>query len=116
MKKCPKCWVELHERIIGPKKRFSCPKCSYLLYENLGKTGYDVHMEKIIAGICKDGVYEGEFSQLAHSSFREQYGGHSSQEQMDAWCGLHGFTMTKFEGRDAIGKKVQMVHFARATT
>jgi DNA-directed RNA polymerase subunit M/transcription elongation factor TFIIS len=115
MKKCPKCWTELHERVIGPKKRLSCPKCAYLHYENLGKTGYDVHMEKIISEIIKNGHYETELSHLANSSFREQYGGHSTAEQMDAWCSLHELTLAKFEAKDAIGKKVQMVRFARAS-
>jgi uncharacterized cupredoxin-like copper-binding protein len=115
MKKCPKCWTEMPERVIGPKKRFSCPKCSYLHYENVGKTGYDVHMEKIIAGVCKSGACEMELSQLANSSFREHYGGHTTQEQMDAWCSMHEFTLAKFEAKDAIGKRVQMVRFARAT-
>jgi len=114
MKKCPKCQTDLVERVIGPKRRYSCPHCGYLNYENLGKTGYDIHMEKIIAGMVKNGQFDIELSQLARTTFQEHFGGHTTEEQLAEWCNLHEFAYTIFQGKDAIGHKVKMVHFTRA--
>ncbi|HTB62161.1 MAG TPA: hypothetical protein VK737_01120 [Opitutales bacterium] len=114
MKKCPKCLAEMHEKVIGPKKRSACTKCNYLHYENLGKTGYDIHLEKILAAIVKTGSYEVEYNMLANSTFREHYGGHSTAEQLTAWCEMHELSFNIVEKKDSIGKRVQVIHFRRA--
>jgi DNA-directed RNA polymerase subunit M/transcription elongation factor TFIIS len=116
MKKCPKCQTDLHERVIGPKRRSACPRCSYLSYENLGKAGYDIHIENIIAGVVKTGAHEIALSQLANTSFQEHFGGHTTLEQIEEWCKMHEFDYTVFQGKDVIGHKVKMVRFSRALT
>jgi hypothetical protein len=101
------------ERVIGPKRRFCCPHCNCLIYENLGRTGYDIHQENIIAGVVKTGKHEIALTQLANTSFQEHFGGHTTLEQVEEWCKMHEFAYTVFDGKDPIGRKVKMVRFAR---
>ncbi len=113
VKQCPKCHVNLHERVIGPKKRLNCPNCDYLIYVQTGREHYPHMIEKILDGIVKKGQYDIEATLLANTCFPERYGGHPTAEQVDAWCNLHELDCARFEGRDAIGKKVAMVRFMR---
>jgi len=114
MKTWPKCQTATEERIIGAKKRSACPKCGWLNYENLGRTGYGVHMDHIITDIVKTGRHEIPYTVLANTTFQEHYGGHSTIDQITEWCEMHELNFNIEERKDSIGKPVKFIRFTRA--
>ena len=75
------------------------PECSHMIYESLRKyaDAYTAIVDDIADEVASTGSSEQDVLLLINTCFRAKTGGETSQQQLEAWCDLHGFRFSKLE-------------------